>query len=136
MLITVFVFCGCAGSGKTTLSKKIESEYNAVRLSFDEMRCLQYHDLIPNVTKALNDGENVVVDAVYGQREQRRELLKAIENTPCKKVLLYVDKPLETCLAQNAQRENPLHTFVVEGIYNHFQPPTLDEGWDEIIVIN
>lgn len=133
---TFFTLCGCAGSGKTTLSKLISSKYNARRLSFDEMHCLQYTDLIPHIKKALKSNKSVVVDGVCGARNQRCELLQAIKDIPCKKILFYVDKPLETCLAQNAQREHPLSDGMIRGIYHTFEPPTLNEGWDEIITIH
>lgn len=131
-MINLIVFSGSPASGKTTLSKNIAEEQNAIRLSFDEMHCLQHKELIPYVVKALQDGENVVVDSVYTKIVWRKLILEAIKDIDCKRILIYMDTPLEECIRRNSQRPNPLPDFMVRDIYNSIELPTLDEGWDEI----
>ena len=128
----LLIFCGPPGSGKTTLSKKTSEEQNAVRLSFDEMRCLQHKELIGYVIEELQSKKNVVVDAVYARSAWRRAILEATKNIDCKRVLIYMNTPLEECILRNAQRPHPLPEFMVRDIYNSIELPTLDEGWDEI----
>jgi len=52
---TIICFSGLSGSGKTTLSKRIESEFSAVRISSDEIReiigKLGYADKFPEQHK-------------------------------------------------------------------------------------
>ena len=129
----IFIFCGTPASGKTFYSKKMSEEQNAIRLSFDEMRLFQHKELIPYVIEALQDNQNVVVDALFTRTSQRKLILEATKDIPCKRILIYMDTPLEECLRRNAQRPNPLPDFMVRDIYNSIEPPTLDEGWDEIL---
>lgn len=129
----IFVFCGSPASGKTTLSKKIAEEQNAIRLSFDEMRCLQHKELIQPTLEALQFNKNVVVDSVFTRLSQRKVILDATKDIDCKRILIYMNTPLEECVRRNAQRPNPLPEFMVRNIYNSIEPPTLDEGWDEIL---
>ena len=132
----LLIFCGPPGSGKTTLSKEIAIKQNILRFSFDEEHCLQHKELVPLVVEALRNGRSVVVDAVYAERRHRIDLLSAITNIPCYKTLIYMTTPLEDCVRRNAQRINPLPEFVVIGMYNAFELPNFDEGWDEIREVN
>lgn len=129
----LLVLCGSPGSGKTTLSKQITEKQNTNRLSFDEMRCLQHKELIQPTLEALQSN-NVVVDSVFSRISQRKLILEATKNIDCKRILIYMTTPLEECIRRNAQRPNPLPEFMVRDIYNSFEIPTLDEGWDEIIL--
>lgn len=132
-MITLFLFCGCPASGKTTLSKQMAEEYNAERISFDERRYIQHSDMIPPILEVLNSGKNVVADSVFTFTKQRTAILEAIKDIPCRKVLIHMTTPLDECLQRNANRKNPLPDFVVESFFRSMEKPTLDEGWDEII---
>ena len=133
-MISMIVLCGAPASGKTTLSKKLVDYYDAVYYSFDEMRCLQHCELIPYIEESLSNGENVVVDSTYPTRTTRTNLIDAIKYIDCKRILIYINTPLEECVRRNSQRSQPLSSNMVEGIYKSMQVPTLDEGWDEIII--
>lgn len=131
----LITLCGSPASGKTTLSKKLAEAYNLIRYSFDERNCIYYKDLIQPVLESLNKGQHVIIDALHNRKSLRKLLLETIIDFNCKKILIYIDIPLEECIRRNAERLNPLPTFIVEDIYNSFEPPALDEGWDEIIYI-
>lgn len=131
----LITFCGAAASGKTTLSKKIAEEHNAIRLSFDELQCLQHKDLLSHIKKALTEGKCVVVDALFPCVSQRKMLLDAINDTECKRILIYMNTPLDECIRRNAQRKNPLPEFVIESIYKSLEFPEPSEGWDEIVYV-
>ena len=132
----LYVLCGSPASGKTTLSKKIAEEHNAIRLSFDEMKCLQHKELLPYIVESLQDGKCVVVDSLYTRAVWRRAVLEVTKDIKCRRILVYMNTPLEECVCRNAQRQNPLPKFMVEGIYKSIEHPTLDEGWDEIMEVN
>ena len=135
MMQYIFVLCAPPGAGKTTFSHQCVEQYNAARYSFDEMKCFKHSDLIKPIIASLNKGESVVVDALYSKIKYRKELLQAIEDVNCKRILIYMNTPLEECIRRNAQRPNPLPEFMIRDIYNSIEPPTLDEGWDEIIYV-
>lgn len=128
----LLVFCGSPGSGKTTLSRKIAEEQTAIRFSFDEMRCFQHKELLPHVIKALRSGKNVVVDALFTREVWRKTILETTSDIECRKILIYMDTPLEECIRRNAQRPYPLPSEFIENIYKSIEPPTISEGWDEI----
>lgn len=128
----LITLCGAPASGKTTLSKKLAEAYNLIRYSFDERNCIYYEDLIQPVLESLNKGHHVIIDALHNRKSLRKQLLESIIDINCKKILIYMDTPLGDCIRRNAERPNPLPAFIVEDIYNSFEPPTLDEGWDEI----
>lgn len=134
-MTTLFLFCGCPASGKTTLSKRMAEEYSAERISFDERHCIRHSDMIPPILEALNSGKNVVADSVFAFTKHRTAILEAIKNIPCRKVIVYMTTPLDECLRRNANRKNRLPDFVVESFFRSMEKPTLDEGWDEIIII-
>jgi tRNA uridine 5-carbamoylmethylation protein Kti12 len=127
------VFCGSPAGGKTTLSKKIAEYYNIERISFDERGFLQHKELVKPIWKILQQDQDVVVDALFTRISQRKLILEAIKDIDCKRILIYMDTPLEECLRRNAQRPNPLPDFMIRDIYNSIELPTLDEGWDEIL---
>lgn len=128
----LLIFSGPPGSGKTKLSKEIAAKQNMLRFSFDEEYCFQHKELVPLVVEALHNGRSVVVDSVYAERRHRTDLLSAIADIPCYKTLIYMATPIDECVRRNAQRINPLPEFIVRDIYNSFESPNLDEGWDEI----
>lgn len=128
----LLVFSGAPASGKTTLSKEIAAKQNMLRFSFDEEHCLQHKELVQLVVEALHNGRSVVVDAVYAERRHRTNLISAVTDIPCQKTLIFMTTPIDECVRRNAQRINPLPEFMVRDIYNSFESPNLDEGWDEI----
>lgn len=131
----LIIFCGIPASGKTTLSKQVAEENNANRYSFDEMRCLQHKELIPHIKQSLMSGANTVVDSTYTLKRARTDLLEAIKDIDCRKTLIFMNTPLEECIRRNNQREYPVAQHLVESISSSMQPPSIDEGWDEIIYL-
>ena len=131
-MLTLYLFCGAPASGKTTISKQMAEKYNAERISFDERHYMRHNEMISPILEALMDEKNVVADSVFAYVKQRKMILDAVKNIPCKKILIYMTTPLDECLRRNANRKNHLPDFVVESFYNSIEPPTLDEGWDEI----
>ncbi len=129
----LIVFCGIPASGKTTLSKQIAKEHNAIRYSFDKMRCLQHKELIPYIKQSLKDGNNTVVDSTYTLKRARTDLLDAIKDIDCKRTLIFMNTPLDECIHRNTQRKHPVPQHLVEVISSSMQPPSIDEGWDEIL---
>lgn len=138
--MTLFVLCAPAGAGKTTLSKQLVEDNNAILHCFDEYPgALRPHTTQMALNSMLNNiaedikKSNVVVDNLNVKVESREEILKAVEGIECKKVLVVVRASLEECLERNRKRNRQIPDQIVRFIYRDFQEPTLEEGWDEII---
>lgn len=106
----VILMCGIAGSGKSTLSKKIEEEKGFVRLSIDEEvwsfrgrygidypveKYKEYLDeaeirLKNKLIAFIQEKRNIVVDTSCWNRSIREEYKRVIENAGGKWKLLYM----------------------------------------------
>lgn len=127
-----YVMCGVPGSGKTTHSKRMAEEHGLERFSFDEMRCFRLEEFMRPAIKAMKEGKNVILDTVNLRVNVRKKVLQAVADIPCKKIVVYMDTPLEECIRRNAAREAHLPEHVIQSTYRALQKPTLDEGWDEV----
>ncbi len=139
----ILILCGIPGSGKTTLSKQLAKQHQAKLHCFDSLPHAhhpKYADTVrsqmwSDIAKDLRDGYSVVVDDLHTKLKWRQRLLSAVANIDCKKILVVMSTPLDECLHRNANREMRLPAFIVENIHSSYEPPTRDEGWDEIITI-
>lgn len=131
---TLYVMCGSSGSGKTTFSKRLAREYDALRLSSDELKIMS-RLLVPLVEKSFTTNDIVIVDSLVLRVIDRKFLLDIVKNFECHKVLIFMNTPLEECIHRNSLKDNPLSNGIVIDTYYSLQLPTLEEGWDEIIEI-
>ena len=132
-MLTLYVMCGVPGSGKSTLSKQMAEEHGLTRVSFDELRCHRQSEFIRPAVAALADGKDTIMDATNLRVSERKNILDAVKDIPCRKILVHMNTPLVECLYRNAHREARLPDHMVESMHRVQQPPTLSEGWDEII---
>lgn len=134
-MIALYVMCGVPGSGKSTFSRKLAEERGLQRFSFDEMRCLRLEEFLRPAVEAIRNGKSVILDTTNLRANVRKKVLQAAGDIQCRKVMVYMDTPLEQCLYRNAHREARLQDCIVESTYRSLQKPTPDEGWDEIIIV-
>lgn len=142
---SLFVLCGAPGSGKTTWAKKLSADIGAKLYCVDDFNSVHRgkpHDettvlLHVSIQEDLRNGKDVVCDGTYITEFVRLRLLKSITDIPCNKTIVVMDTPLEECLRRNAERTGRarVQDSVVKTFAKMYQPPTLDEGWDEIITI-
>ena len=107
------LICGLPRAGKTTYSERFE---NVIHLD----TCHAYRGVI----HAMRGAEDVVVEGVYNYRHLREELIGAYEGNGSK--CIWLDTPDEV----RRMREG-----WCEACDKPFEPPTYDEGWDEIRTI-
>lgn len=142
-MICCYVLCGIPGSGKTTLGNQLAQQHNAVVRSYDDLPGANTKSgMDGNVTRTwlqairtdLEAGRSVVCDGINLTGPERKEILSHIADIPCKKVLAVKVIPLEICLQRNAKREARLPDYVLEQAARRLEPPTPEEGWDEIYI--
>jgi predicted kinase len=156
---TLIFFCGKMGAGKSTLSRQISQELNAILLSEDDWLSTLYPEeiknfddylkyanrlkplLISHIRNILNSGVSVVMDFPANTKNQRAWFkdIFLTENIPHRLIYLEVDD--KTCLEQIAQRRktNPERSqFDTEEVFRHvtsfFLPPSADEGFSIEVV--
>ena len=135
---TLTLFCGKMGSGKSTLSKKVAENTNAVLVSEDEW----LENLFPNKISSLDDyveysstikplvksvvqdflknGVDVVMDFPANTDKQRQWLYSITDNYH----LYYLDVSDEECLSRILKRGRPTDTPEMFWLLNkHFTMP-------------
>jgi tRNA uridine 5-carbamoylmethylation protein Kti12 len=112
---------GSLGSGKTTISKKLASILNAVRIGMDDI--LEEHNLdsmiqgasnipvknfikaneiiLPSVKEYLSQGKIVIFDGCFYYKESIENL---IENLPFSHYVFTLKAPLQVCIERDRQR--------------------------------
>lgn len=113
------MICGLPNAGKTTYSKRYEDA-----LHQDEI------GTIANIVKAIEQiSGDVVIEGYFGTKEERSRVISAYNgNVKC----IFIDISIE----ESIRRENRnRHPQILRNASRFFEPPTLDEGWDEIIII-
>ncbi|BAZ40265.1 shikimate kinase [Calothrix sp. NIES-4101] len=151
---TLIFFCGKMGAGKSTLSRQISQELNAIILSEDDWLstlypeeiqdfddCLKYANRLKQLLKShiinmLNSGISVVMDFPANTKNQRAWFKDIFFDQDIPHRLIYLDVDDKTCLEQIAKRRetNPERSqFDTEEVFHHvtsfFQPPSTDEGF-------
>lgn len=150
---TLIFLCGKMGAGKTTKSRQLAKEHNAVLLSEDEWLSTLYPQQIntfddyldlsrrlkplikSHVQNILSTNTNVVMDFPANTRQQRQWFKTLAEEVDAKPMLVYLDISNEQCLKQIAQRriEQPERAqFDTEAVFHqvtkYFEAPESDEG--------
>lgn len=116
----ITLICGLPRSGKTTYSKIYEDTCKVFH--FDYYGSYIYGSI--KRYKEKNPDKDIVVEGVYNMAMFRRTLIAPYKDE--KTVCIWLDTPKE--IKQN----RPGYSKHCE---YEFEPPTYDEGWDEIIVI-
>ncbi|RBP79973.1 ATP-binding protein [Marinomonas rhizomae] len=150
---TLTYFCGKMGAGKSTKSKVLSVEKNAVLLSEDDWLTAHYPNQIrsfddyltfsalikpfvkAHVQSILQTGANVVMDFPANTVNQRAWFKQLCSEVQSQHELIFLDLSDEQCLTQLAKRrvEQPERAqFDNETVFYHviqyFQAPSEDEG--------
>jgi shikimate kinase len=146
-------FCGKMGAGKSTKSKAVSLEKNAVLLSEDEWLSSHYPGQInsfddylkfsmiikpfvkAHVQQIISTGTNVVMDFPANTVRQRAWFKQLCAEAACDHELIFLDVSNAQCLSQIATRrtEQPERAqFDSEEVFNHitrfFEAPSASEG--------
>jgi predicted kinase len=140
--------CGPAGSGKSSYARRLESE-GMVRLSFDtemwrrgiatvplpaDLRDDIEDGLRSRLLELVAEGTDVVLDFSFWSRAMRDDYRKLLEPTGVVPHTVYLAVDRETVLSRlRARRGTHSDDFVISDelaaqYFDHFEPPTPDEG--------
>ncbi len=158
---TLTFFCGKMGAGKSTESKAISIEKNAVLISEDSWLSVHYPDQIKtfddylkfssmikpfiksHVKNILKTGTDVVLDFPANTVNQRRWFKQLCVDIECEHELVFIDLSNDKCLLQIAKRrlEQPERAqFDNEAMFNHvtkfFEAPLDSEELNIVHVLD
>lgn len=144
----VIFMCGPSGAGKSTYAQRLEGE-GMVRLSFDveiwrreistvplppDVRAEIETDLRARLLELVAAGADVVLDFSFWSRRMRDDYRQFLEPTGVVPETVYLATDRETVLSRmKARRGHHSDDFVVAEdlvaeYFDHFEPPTLEEG--------
>ena len=151
------LLCGKMASGKSTLSKKLVLEHNAIALCEDELLAKLYPEEIktiqdyvkyserlkeairPHLIDLLRNSMNVVIDFPANTQKQREWFKEILEIAHVDHILHYVDKSDDICKTQLRKRNEGLpkdvpliSEEVFDAITKYFEPPHENEGFNII----
>lgn len=116
--LNVILIIGSPNAGKTTLSARFGDTYHG-----DDLR-KQGIDLWDIIKQ-----DGVVIEGIFNNAEVRRRILETCSRPA---VCIFLDITFEECL----RRENRgRREWYLRMLYDRIEPPTMAEGWDELIVI-
>ena len=146
----LYIMCGLAFSGKTTLASKIASHTNSVLISFDTLWAeSEKKNLIrePNdgwkyirklaqgqIIKTLSSGRSAVYDDTNVRFEHREEIRVVVSKIGIKTVLVYLETPIKIILQREAENKITRGRHEVDSInfknaIDQFQAPTDGESF-------
>lgn len=122
----LYIICGFVGSGKTTLAKKLEKKYKAIRFSTDEWMIDLFgfngdfgeeyrnnkkicKEFIWKLTKQiLSSGTDVILDFGFWSRKERDIFRKRAKQVGVDFELYFLDVPLEELKKRVKKRNKKL----------------------------
>ena len=122
------LICGAPNSGKTTQSQTMSLVYHLSQFyqgNFNQ----QFIDCTNYLSTLHID---FCIEGVYNTIVLRKTLLNACKNQWYKKCI-YREISFNTCLKREKRHRS---VTTLKKAYDILEPPTLDEGWDEIIIIH
>lgn len=147
---TIYLVCGAPGQGKSTWIKD-NFVYGDVYVSRDAIRFYlldnddDYFAKEKEVLKlfkyntelALQNGDNVWVDATFLTPLSRKWVLQLADKYDAKVHAIAFKRPLKTCLKWNEKREGRSYVprSTIRRMYQQFVMPTVEEGFNNVITI-
>ena len=145
----LYIMCGLAFSGKSTLARKIAERTGSILIAFDKVwvekdkeksvpKNAEGWRYIRNIAQAealsfLNAGSSVVYDDNNPRKEHREELREMARKTNASPMVIYLNTPRDIINAREkantySQERHSVEPKNAEKVLNDFQIPTPDEN--------
>lgn len=138
---------GLAGSGKSTVAKRLATENGAHIISSDSIRKELYGDetiqgdsklvfqlMDERCLATLAQGTSVIYDATNVSVRFREQILEKIP-PEVEKECVWVKTSVDVALERNLKRDRQVPEWVIIRQASRLQPPTWEEGWNQIRVV-
>ncbi len=143
--------CGYPAAGKTTYSNRLyeylKSEgLDIVLISADNIReelygsqdaygdpIEIYQIILHRMRSALNIDVSVIYDAANLRKDYRMDYLNEIKDIDCYKYIYRINTDKNTCIENHKKRNRDIPLDKLMPYFDINEPPTMEEGWDEII---
>ncbi|MBO7733980.1 MAG: hypothetical protein J6S67_15555 [Methanobrevibacter sp.] len=119
----MILICGIPNAGKTTYSSLFKKVIHC-----DDVTG---RNQLVKIVAMVKDDPEICVEGVYEKAEDRKKLVDACSK---KSKCIWLDTPLDECIKREINGRNR-SVHMVQWSSEDFEPPTYDEGWDEIEVI-
>lgn len=139
---TYYFMVGIPGSGKSTYAVNLGCRIvcpDDIREDYGVDSPEAFAIARQQIKSALEAGEDVVFDATNTLRSYRAEMISAGKQVASKTVCIWLDIPLEVCIARHLERVKrgicvTLPVSVIERMASQLaaNPPDVAEGFDEI----
>lgn len=145
----LWVLVGLSGSGKSSYTTELaQVRPNTDIISTDRIReeltgdyTNQEHNeevfkIFHNrIRYSLEHKRDVIADATNLTMKSRRAILQKVNGLNIVKVCLLLTKPFQICKIDSLKREHPVSEDVLKKQISRFQIPFIEEGFDEINII-
>lgn len=141
---------GIPGSGKTTYLKPLAAREGLLYVNADDIRQevngdASDHRRHPYVVQLFHDRvrqglaeKGAVLDMTYSRKKDRLQVVQFCRDNGAREVVAYwFSTPLSVAKARNASRSRFVPESVLYAMASRLQhnPPSLDEGYDRIVVL-
>ena len=112
------MICGLPNAGKTTFSRQYDN-------------ALHQDDIgtISRIIDVIENMDDVIIEGYFGRRNERERVIKTHKGyAKC----IFLDISVEESICRENRNRHPQ---ILRNSARFFEPPTYDEGWDEIIII-
>lgn len=144
-MVKLYMTIGLPASGKTYWAERQDGlvihSSDAIRAELgdvsDQSRNGEVFNLLhKRIIESLKNGESCIYDATNLSSKRRRAFLSMIDSLPCEKVAVVFAVSPDEIRRRNESRERKIPGDVIYRMLRQFQPPILDEGWDNIVLVN
>lgn len=138
----LIVLYGPPAAGKSTYAKTV---CDAHVVSADEVRYHLYGSqdkfgngeeiwkhIVSEIREYLLNGTTVVYDACNLKKSYRLDVINAVKDIECWKILLRINTPKSICYNQHKERGRDIPWESLEPYFKIKEYPDMSEGWDEI----